>query len=133
MTKTKNPIQTNAVHNSKSLQLICDNCGATLELNTEHLIAFCPYCGHKVLIDVDRFGKILSQKEETKREAEITRREIKKTEREKQQQEFELEKKRMEIDAAERKEKRKWIGYAIYGGLAVLAFLIIAILGFLGY
>lgn len=101
-----------------------------MELNVDHLIAFCPYCGHKVLIDVERFGVLLSQKEETKREAEITRREIEKTEREKHQQEYELEKRRLEIDAAERKEKRQWIAGAILVGSIVLYFLIGILLGY---
>lgn len=45
----------------------CENCGATLELNLDHLQAFCPYCGQKLYIETAQLGRIVAEKEKTKR------------------------------------------------------------------
>ena len=33
----------------------CKKCEATLEINLDKLQAFCPYCGSRLMIDVDKF------------------------------------------------------------------------------
>lgn len=38
-----------------------------MELDTELPVAFCPYCGHQSLIESDTLGKVLTEKERTKR------------------------------------------------------------------
>ena len=107
----------------KSYKMVCEHCGASLNLNTDNLIAFCPYCGHKIIIDIGQLGDLLTEKERTKREEQITYREKEKTERQRQQQSFELEKRRIEIEAKEREEKREWIILAI----CAVAFILFAV------
>lgn len=51
---------TNIIH------LKCQNCGAALDLDMDNLIAYCPYCGRKLLFDIDQLGNILIEKEKTK-------------------------------------------------------------------
>ena len=48
------------------IKLKCKSCGATLELDTDKLIAYCPYCGSKLLLDMDEIGSVLKEKENTK-------------------------------------------------------------------
>ncbi len=38
----------------KFYKLKCPECGAPLEYNPDKPLAFCPYCGEKILIDDDR-------------------------------------------------------------------------------
>ena len=51
---------------TKIIHLNCQNCGAALDMDTDRLIAFCPYCGQKLLIDIDNLSEILLEKEKTK-------------------------------------------------------------------
>jgi DNA-directed RNA polymerase subunit RPC12/RpoP len=59
--------------------LKCQNCGGTVELNSELPVAFCPYCGAKSLIDEKSLSQVYAEKEKTKRvsihETEKTKRE----------------------------------------------------------
>ena len=50
----------------KLVQMKCQNCNENLELDLDHLTAFCPYCGSKLLIDADKIGDLLIAREETK-------------------------------------------------------------------
>lgn len=52
---------------TKYLELTCFKCGGKLNLDLDHLQAFCPYCGEKLMIDTNQLGIILAEKEETKR------------------------------------------------------------------
>ena len=45
----------------------CNNCNAQLEIDLDHLQAYCPYCGQKLMMDFDQLGHVLSEKEKTKR------------------------------------------------------------------
>ena len=47
----------------------CQNCGADIHLDLDNLIAFCPYCGAKLLVDPIAFKEVLVEKERTKRVA----------------------------------------------------------------
>lgn len=47
--------------------LKCQNCGGTVELDSELPVAFCPYCGAKSLIDEKNLGRVYAEKEKTKR------------------------------------------------------------------
>lgn len=49
------------------VKLSCSNCNAQLNIDLDHLQAFCPYCGQKLMIDFDQLGRVLSEKEKTKR------------------------------------------------------------------
>lgn len=46
--------------------LKCQNCGGTVELNSELPIAFCPYCGEKSFIDDATLSSLYIEKEKTK-------------------------------------------------------------------
>lgn len=63
----------------KLIPLSCQSCGAQLNLNLQKLIAYCPYCGCKLLIDIEQLGTILSEKEKTQRVAIKEAAEVEKT------------------------------------------------------
>ena len=44
----------------------CPNCNAGLEIDIEHLQAYCPYCGTKLSFDFDKLNEIMLEKEKTK-------------------------------------------------------------------
>jgi len=50
------------------IKLKCEQCGAPLELDIDNLIAFCPHCGSKSLIDSVDLQKVMIEKEQTKRQ-----------------------------------------------------------------
>lgn len=58
----------------KLIKLNCNNCNAPLEFDVDKLQAYCPYCGQKLLIDLEVMGRILAEKEQTKRSKEKTKR-----------------------------------------------------------
>ena len=45
----------------------CPNCHAALDIDIEHMQAYCPYCGTKLLFDLDQLNQIFAEKEKTKR------------------------------------------------------------------
>ena len=47
------------------INLKCQNCGAQLEINLDHLKVFCPYCGQKLMMDFEQLGQVLAEKEKT--------------------------------------------------------------------
>ncbi|MBQ6343594.1 MAG: zinc ribbon domain-containing protein [Anaerolineaceae bacterium] len=51
---------------TKLIHMKCQNCGANLDIDLDHLTAFCPYCGEKLMIDVEKLGDVLIEKEKTK-------------------------------------------------------------------
>lgn len=56
--------------NSSGMRLMkmqCQSCGAQLEIDLDHLQAFCPYCGQKLMMDFDQVGQVLAEKEKTTR------------------------------------------------------------------
>lgn len=89
------------------LSLNCVQCGASLELDPERLLAYCPYCGNKLLIDVEQLGALLTEREKTKREEERTRQEKERTEQIRYRREIEVEKARIENDAIIKLEKQR--------------------------
>lgn len=64
------------------IRLKCQNCNADLELDMDHLMAFCPYCGRKLLIDIDNLSEILLEKERTRQKETEYNSEKEKTKRE---------------------------------------------------
>ena len=72
----------------KFIELTCRNCGATLEVDVDRLQAYCPYCGKKLLFDLDQMETVLSEKERTKRAVEATKQAQEKTERIRLQNEY---------------------------------------------
>ena len=49
------------------IQLKCNSCGAMMNLDLDNLSSYCPYCGNKILIDMDQFGKVFAEKQKTER------------------------------------------------------------------
>jgi len=50
----------------KLISMECPSCKANLELDIDNLIAYCPYCGKKLLFDLDQMQNIIAEKEKTK-------------------------------------------------------------------
>lgn len=50
------------------IELKCNNCGASLKLDIDNMMAYCPYCGAKLLVDMAQLGSLLKEREITKRE-----------------------------------------------------------------
>lgn len=124
---------------SRSFSLQCENCGSSLELNLDHLMAFCPYCGNKLLIDVSQLGSIVAAKEKTKREEQKTERERERTLQQKLQHEYNLERIRIEAETQKqleqeraktesKKEFYKDLPAVIIFGILVVGFLIFAVI-----
>lgn len=93
------------------VHLKCQNCGADLNIDMNNFIAYCPYCGQKLLFDVDQIGNILFEKEKTKQQ------EMKYS--------HDLEVKNMGLDILKGINKLYWksIKYSIYFILGGLAFI----------
>lgn len=51
----------------------CPNCKASLEMNPDKLMMYCPYCRTKLPMDFD-VDNYISEKEETERAKEVTKR-----------------------------------------------------------
>ena len=50
----------------KVVKIECPNCGASLEMNIDKLMMYCPYCRTELPLDVD-VEQVVSEREETKR------------------------------------------------------------------
>lgn len=48
------------------LSTTCSKCGAIMEINLEHIQVYCPYCGNKLSIDLDKLNDVLIEKEKTR-------------------------------------------------------------------
>lgn len=64
-----------------------------LDLDLDNLIAYCPYCGNKILIDVEQLVELLTEREKTKQQA--------------QEQRYLLEKAKLEAEQRVRSEKKE--------------------------
>ena len=53
----------------KMVSIRCPNCGATIDLDIDHLAQFCGMCGSKIMLDVETIQQLLIAKEQTKQEA----------------------------------------------------------------
>ncbi len=51
--------------------LECPGCKANLEIDLDHMIAFCPYCGKKLTYTFDGMSDVLTAKEKTKQIQDI--------------------------------------------------------------
>ncbi len=51
--------------------LECPGCKANLEIDLDHMIAFCPYCGKKLTYTFDGMAEVLAAKEKTKQIEDI--------------------------------------------------------------
>ena len=89
----------------KLVELKCNNCAANLELDLDNLQAFCPYCGQKLLIDIDQLGVFLAERERTRRAVEL----------EKQRN----ERKKMEYDYSIKKSDRNWLREILGWGIGI--------------
>lgn len=105
----------------RTIKLTCHNCGANLEINDK--IAFCPYCGTKLLIDDGNRTTTHKFVRTIRDEASIRESERKELIRLK---ELEYEEKQRERE--HKQQKWFWIGWAIF---MVACFLGLFVLGFL--
>lgn len=59
----------------KATSIKCENCKAEVNLDFDNLIGFCPYCGAKLVLDLEEdLGSVLIEKEKTKQSKEKTSR-----------------------------------------------------------
>ena len=87
---------------SKLIILECPGCKANLEFDKDNLMAFCPYCGKKLIYNFDGISYVLSEKEKTKR-ASLSA--IEKTKRFEAQKNAEIELEKIKT----KKDKWEWI------------------------
>lgn len=40
------------------IDLRCPNCGAVLRMDMENMVAYCMYCGSRLFIETNDFGKV---------------------------------------------------------------------------
>lgn len=99
------------------IQMKCSNCGAPLDINLDHLQAYCPYCGQKLLIDIDKLNEIIAEKEKTKRTQMTVDRDVKIEE---------IKNKGEQIKSESKTAESKYALYMIIAG--ILFFIIASIL-----
>lgn len=106
-------VQPTSTHETSEqiVNLNCENCNAHLELDLDNMMAYCPYCGQKLLLNLDRIENILAERERTKRQQEETART------------------QMRYEYTERREKRESAS-SLKGLLLVVLFVFLS-LGFL--
>lgn len=88
------------------VQTTCKKCGAQLDIDLDHLQAYCPYCGVKLLMDFDKVDIVLTEKERTRRKIEHEEQE---TKRAKMAYEHETAKQERES----RQNDKEWIKKAL--------------------
>lgn len=48
------------------VEIECSKCSTDLDIDLDNLLAYSPYCGHKLRIDMKKLHKIYEAKEKTK-------------------------------------------------------------------
>ena len=97
------------------MNLNCQNCNGTIDIDIDDMQAYCPYCGKKLLFDVDQMKRILEGSERIIRAQERTKRA------------------KLELEYREKKEKREnSTAFRIMIGSVISVFLCILILFILG-
>lgn len=99
------------------VQTTCNKCGAQLDIELDHLQAYCPYCGTKLLMDFDKLDRVLTEKEKTRRTIEH---EVQLTKRTQMEYQYESQK----YDSAN-KQKDKERNHQIIGLVTTLLFLVL--------
>ena len=61
------------------VEFTCGNCSAQLDIDLDHLQAYCPFCGKKLMMDFDKLDRVLTEKEKTKRTVEQETQQTKRT------------------------------------------------------
>lgn len=49
------------------IEMSCQNCGASLQIDLDRIQAYCPYCGNRLTIDIANLDTIIAEREKTKR------------------------------------------------------------------
>ena len=98
------------------VQTTCNKCGAQLDIDLDHLQAYCPYCGFRLLMDFDKLERVLSEKEKSKRTIEHEVQETKRT-----QMAYEYESKK--IDSASKQKDKEW-KRLILGSITIILLLV---------
>lgn len=105
----------------KPTKLICQNCGANLDIKEN--IAFCSYCGSKLALDDENENITYNYNYSKRDEAKIRDSERKELIRLK-----ELENEEKQRDREHKMQKRIFLGWLIAGSIA---FLLLIVMGFL--
>lgn len=110
------------------IDLRCPNCGAVLRMDMDNMAAFCTYCGSRLFIETNDFGRVVAEKEQTKRTQYVQQgmsnrfnyQQYQITERQKFEREMELREKREE-------NRSTLIMLLVIFGALILLFIIIMI------
>ena len=104
----------------KLIKLSCQNCNAQLDIDLDNQLVFCPFCGQKLLIDLNHPEIVFAEKEKTKREQEITKRELEKT-------------KQVQLDNEYKERKARRVNRALFFGIGFLFLIPILLFLFLNF
>ena len=100
--------------------LTCPNCTANIEIEDGLDIFFCKYCGHKIL---------LSGQSKAAYDAKVR---VKDMEHKERMQDKHDSQERYKLHLEQVKEKREGLFFAMFFGIAILAFAILCVSSFIG-
>jgi len=120
-----------------SFRLKCSNCKANLDLNLDNMIAYCPFCGEKIIVDVQSLTKLLTESQVTERRevserAKTERTKIIAEERKEQERiraEKELEKERIKHKTLNSSDKASIISEIVYFVMIIICLVFLLLLG----
>lgn len=46
----------------RMIKMVCASCQQTIDLDVDHMMSFCPYCGKKLMFDADDMSRIMNRK-----------------------------------------------------------------------
>lgn len=110
------------------VQTTCNKCGAQLDIDLDHLQAYCPYCGVKLLMDFDKVDIVLTEKERTRRKIEHEEQETKRTQMAYEHENAKQEREVKQVDKEWRKNALGWVAGFLVLSLIFLCFFIWIIL-----
>lgn len=90
------------MNNKEVIKLVCSDCGGALEIDTEKMITFCPYCGSRNLIPEEKDVTISRIKYGTIRDVKLAAEQTRIA-----KEQARLEKKRLELE--QEKENNKYL------------------------
>lgn len=98
------------------IHMKCQNCGANLDIDIDNMMAFCPYCGEKLMIDAEQLCSVLIEREKTKqKEMEFDN----KLEYEKLQHNLKMQKEKYD-------NKNFWIAWVVMMAVLILGFMFLS-------
>lgn len=102
----------------KLIKLECPGCGASLEVDMENMITFCPYCGNKLYMDDESVNININYRDEAK----VIDAEIRKEEFDRWQEIYDAEDQEFEKDYSSwKKLLGVWKVWITFGALGLFA------------